>query len=132
MILYHFTYPAKLEHRGTILKDGILPSVNPDTVVNPLGVVWLTTLEDYPWEKGLSSERGMCRIEVVIPSHDRRLKHWPKWARKHDRATLEILARCDCGFDHMREVNTSYVYFGVIPPDWFTSIDGADQFKDAA
>jgi len=136
MILYHFTELALLEDEGTILEEGLRPheSYRGDALP-PLGVVWLTIEEDYRWANGMASERGNCRIRLAIPSHDRRLVHWPKWLRKRAPAVIELLALCDieAGSNrHITQMNTTWCYFGNVPLTYFRAVEYADPAERAA
>jgi hypothetical protein len=133
MILYHFTKFYFLENGGTILKEGLKPSIGEEDNLPPHGAVWLTTDEDYEWHEGKSSQLDDCRIRLAIPSHDRRLVHWPKWLCKHSPETIYLLlVACDCGRDHRPSMNATYVYFGPVPLTHFRAIEYADPVKRAA
>jgi hypothetical protein len=133
MILYHFTDFCFLEAEGTILKEGLKPSESgKNGMLPPYGVVWFTTEEDYRWHKGLASETDQCRIKLVIPSTDKRLVYWPKWARKHAPDIIEKLLKCDCGLNHRRQVETTYCYFGTVPLFYFREIEYADPARRLA
>ncbi len=59
------------------------------------------------------------RITMKIPSSDRALVSWPKWARKRlEKQWYEALSESGG-----RKDGTWYLYFGTIPPDRFTKID---------
>jgi hypothetical protein len=133
MILYHFTPFYYLQNDGTILKEGLRPSDGAKHgMLPPVGVVWLTTEEDYQWHERKSSELDQCRIRLAIPSHDRRLVHWPKWLRKHAPDIIDMLARCDCGYDHREAMNTTYCYFGTVPLFYFREVGYADPARRLA
>jgi hypothetical protein len=128
MILYHFTDWYFLEAGGTILKEGLKPAAEIDDLP-PHGVVWLTTEEDYRWAEGKSRELDQqCRIRLAIPSHDRRLVHWPKWLRKHAPDVIEMLAvgSYPAGYDYRIPLSTTYCYFGTVPLTYFRVVEPAD------
>ena len=59
------------------------------------------------------------RITVRLPRGDRALVLWRKWAKKRlDPNWYAALAKAGGQKD-----KTWYLYFGTIPPDWFTGID---------
>jgi hypothetical protein len=99
MNLYHFTQPESLD---AILRDGLVASpgrVGNNDLINGQKVVWLTakpSLEISLEEKKLLLKRGiLCGpryrsmplstvcLKMVIPTNDRRLKHFPTWMHKH-------------------------------------------------
>jgi hypothetical protein len=128
MILYHFTDFAYLETCGTILKEGLKPSVGKQGIdLPPHGVVWLTASPTADW----ADESPECRIRLAIPSHDRRLVKWDKWLRKHAPDVIEQLAQCDCGFDHDRSIRNNWCYFGNVPLGMFRAVEYADPERRA-
>jgi hypothetical protein len=98
MIFYHFTRPERLD---SILRDGLLASKA--RLDNGMGAhlfaVWLTTRPSLV--PSLEVRRRMLRrgilcgpgcsnlsaatvcLKMVIPTTDRRLRHFQTWARKH-------------------------------------------------
>jgi hypothetical protein len=136
MILYHFTDFYLLEAGGTILTEGLKPGVEKQGWwFPPHDVVWLTTEEDYRWAERKASEADQCRIRLAIPSHDRRLVHWPKWLRKRAPEIIAMLALCDSkdgGNAHTASMNATYCYFGTVPLAYFREIEYADPAKRLA
>jgi hypothetical protein len=116
MILYHFTDPAYLENKGTILKEGLKPAFDGEN--QPHEVVWLTELDGPIWRIGAYA--CDCRIKLFIPITDKRLVRWERWlidndeqARLAEFATLEIVAW-----------KQFWCYFGTVPPSAFRAIEG--------
>src|SRR6188768_4462717 len=98
MILYHFTDLCCLKS-GTILTEGLKPKSAAEQMANcvpPFGVVWLTTstaLARADTNLALTGARGVAepvwaermpevRIQLAIPSSDRKLVNWEAWLRK--------------------------------------------------
>jgi hypothetical protein len=67
-------------------------------------------------------EVPLAMIELVLPSHDRKLVHWGKWVRKHAPDIIQKLWNCDCGLDHRPSLKLHYCYFGVIPVSAFRKL----------
>jgi hypothetical protein len=126
MILYHFTDFWFLKNGGTILQEGLKAGPS-DESFPPTNVVWLTTSPVAVW----AIRPPECRISVVIPSHDRRLVFWKRWAQKHRPDLLEKLAHCDCGIDHGPAIETNYCYFGSLPLTMFRAVEYADPERRA-
>ncbi len=142
MLLYHFTAPEYIEQ---IKAEGLTRGDVPTSPTEGINAVWLTR-DRSPDGHGLSDghvltdqERDIMetikgqrlsenvrfpnkrayRIAIKIPRGDRALVFWPKWARKKlDADWYAALSRAGG-----RKDRTWYLYFGTIPPDWFTSID---------
>ena len=142
MLLYHFT---AIEYIEQIKAEGLTRGDVPTSQTEGVNAVWLTS-DRHPDGHGLTDghvltadERNMMErmsgnripegacfpnkraylITVKIPRGDRALVFWPKWARKKlDADWYEALSRADG-----RKDRTWYLYFGTIPPDWFTEID---------
>ena len=142
MRLFHFT---ATEHLQAILAEGLAKGDVPISPTEGVNAVWLTT-DDDPDGHGLSDgrlltreERAACarvlgreppenarflnkravRIKVMIPSSDRRLVHWPKWARKRlDRDWYSTLDRTGGG-----KSASWYLFFGCITPGQFLAVD---------
>ena len=142
LLLYHFTARDNLE---AIQAEGLTRGDVPITQTEGLQAVWLTTNKDSDGH-GLSDDRPLTeeeiaalkrispktkipegarmknkravRITVKIPRNDRKLEHWPKWGKKHlDHTWFDTLNRTGGG-----KYKTWFLYFGVIPPDWFTEV----------
>jgi len=64
----------------------------------------------------------LAMIGLVIPTRDRKLVHWGKWARRHRPDIVELLINCDCGINHRPCLNDHYCYFGVVPPSAFRDV----------
>ena len=142
MLLYHFTAAEYIEQ---IKVEGLTRGDVPTSLTEGVNAVWLTN-DRNPLGHGLSDahvltaeERSMVerltgqrppenarypnkrayRITVKVPRGDRALVPWPKWGRKRLAADwYETLSDIGRG-----KHKTWYLYFGTIPPDWFTSID---------
>jgi hypothetical protein len=80
---------------------------------------------------GKSSELNNYRIKLAIPSHDRRLVHWPKWTRKHAPDVIERLLKCECGVSHRQQMQTTYCYFGTVPLAYFREVAPANAEERA-
>jgi hypothetical protein len=83
-----------------------------------LNGVWLTTRPS-PHGNGLegaSIDKKAVRVEVKIPTTDRRLVRWKKWALK--RCTAETYHK----FSTWDGSADWWVYFGVIPPSEFITV----------
>lgn len=148
MILHHFTALEYLEEIMTSgLTRGDVP-ISPDLGKN---AVWFTT-DSNPSGHGLTDGRPLTdfeksvllkqsgrkvspdarfpdkrkvKIDVVIPSSDKKLKKWLPWARKHlQRDWLEILTRVGGGKPKAR---TWYIYNGVVRPELFRSVSVRDD-----
>lgn len=140
MILYHFTSE---QHLDSILREGLTRGDVPTSVTDGINGVWFTTSPE-PKGQGImaggavSSEvktlvakttgrtlpegskyadKTAARIEVVIPSHDRRLVSWARWGRKHcELSMFESLNRTGSGWKMW------FIYFGTISTDHFASV----------
>jgi hypothetical protein len=67
-----------------------------------------------------TADKTAVRIEVVVPSSDRNLAYWPKWAKRY--AGPEVTqALIDTG-GGKRKAETWYIYNGTIAPDRFRSV----------
>jgi hypothetical protein len=66
-----------------------------------------------------TEDKRAVRITVKIPRGDRRLVHWPKWARKRvDPDWYRILDEEGGG-----KSDRWWIFLGVIPPSWITRIE---------
>jgi hypothetical protein len=132
MILYHTT---AVEHLSAIIREGLLPSEF--AIELPHGWPAITgkavCLSENPLFYFTKTEwTARCRIEVVIPSTDRRLMKYGKRLRKNcPPECIEPLTAC------LNEVAAEYasqqwhrdwIYFGVIAPDRIRAVkaDGKD------
>lgn len=62
------------------------------------------------------------RITIKVPSSDKNLKKWSSWSRKHcDPGYAERLERSAGATP--KKAKTWWLYFGVIPPEWFVGVD---------
>ena len=142
MLLYHFTAAEYLEQ---IKVEGLTRGEVSTSPTETINAVWLTSNSN-PTGHGLTDghvltaeERNLMeriggqrvpdgarfpnkrafRITMKIPSSDRALVSWPKWARKRlEKQWYEALSKSGG-----RKDGTWYLYFGTIPPDRFTKID---------
>lgn len=142
MLLYHFTAE---EHLDQIMSAGLSKGDVPISERDGVNAVWLTSDKKTDGH-GLSESREMTsdersalsdltgrvvppgtrfadkraiRITVKILQSDRKLKYWPKYAaKKLEPAWRAILNKTGGGKE-----KTWYLYFGVIPPDQFESVD---------
>jgi hypothetical protein len=138
MILYHYTAVERLD---SIRKHGLTRGEVPLTPQDCLNAVWLTT-DRNPSGHGLCHARELTReeklffgrdpnksvwfpnkravrITVRLDSSDRKLKHWPRWAKQRlSPQWYQALDRAGGG-----KSKTWWLYFGVIPPEWFSSVD---------
>lgn len=138
MILYHFT---ALEYLDAIKASGLTRGDIPISRTEGLNGVWLT-MDGKSDGHGLTDggpvdpaaflsltgrmppaglrypDKRAVRIEVSILSTDRRLKHWPRWARK--RLAPEWYDDLDATGGGKSK--TWYVYFGAIPPEQFREV----------
>lgn len=135
MIFYHFT---SKHHLPGIAADGLSRGDVPITRDGPGAVgVWLTT-DSTPTGHGLpggedivhltpeqrvrlgvsadevirSVNKQAVRFKIKLPSSDRRLSHWPRWARK--RLAPDWYATLTGASGHRSE--TWWIFWGVIPP----------------
>src|SRR5262249_23140855 len=68
---------------------------------------------------GMFINKQAVRITCIIPSTDRRLVSWKKYARKHLSADdNQKLIRAD-GSKH----KTWYLFFGTVPPEQFRAVE---------
>jgi hypothetical protein len=66
------------------------------------------------------------RIRVKIPPNDTRLVYWPKWAKRRLAPYFyDVVAQTGGNMD-----KTWWLYWGVIPPAWFISIDILEPLTD--
>jgi hypothetical protein len=91
--------------------DGVLRSPLPPCV-------WLTSDPDMDLQAIMGfhfSKYADFRVNVLIPSTDRRLTHWPQYFRKHGQCTLsEAMRKADLPEGARRTTTTFYAYFGKI------------------
>jgi hypothetical protein len=121
MILSHFTFDKNLQ---SILKNGIVPGSRYDQMTEGCEVAWLTSATEPNWVPPYyTGPAHDCRIELVIPSNDRRLVRWEKWARRHAPDILDILVHCKCGFDHRPQIRSSWCFFGVVPTSMIRAVE---------
>ena len=138
MILYHFTQlsficpelaPCEIDVSNLTLEpryaDGLEGRGMPK-------VVWLTTDPDPGGPAKPNTNGGnYCfpRIKLVIPTADRRLRHWPKWRKRHVGAQLrsEMIAMfIKEGHDPAaieQKQEAWWMYFGSIPGSRIKAID---------
>ncbi len=110
MILYHFTSLFNLKNVGpeNILAVGLKAQPARQPVVGPIpDCVWLTSNPDMPKDYSSFAE---VRIELVIPSSDKRLVPYPKYFRKHTGHAIDIVK-----IPQTEEAKRFYLYFGDIP-----------------
>lgn len=143
MLLYHFTCA---QHLDSIRSEGLTRGDVPLDKHQALNAVWLTR-DRKPSAQGwagigqeLSDEAKLklknaygivapdsahyankqeIRITVKIPRNDRNLIHWPVWARKR---------LAPDWYHTLNEVGGGgakdwYLYWGIIPADWFEEIE---------
>jgi hypothetical protein len=119
--------------RGSILDVGLLPATTNDydhLLRSPLPpCVWLTSDPEMPDD---FCTRHGARISVAIPSADRPLVHWPKYARKHDAGIVEAQAAADVPAVAHRAAAQFYVYFGQVALDRFRAVESIAARKLAA
>jgi hypothetical protein len=144
MILYHYT---ALEYLDAIRAEGLKTGDIPLTPSTRANAVWLTS-DPNPTGHGLTDggplsnkqrevikrlygqdprpdarfpNKRRVRIKVVIPSQDRLLKVWLKWARKRiARDWLDRLTETGGG---KKKAESWFIYQGVITPDRFQAVE---------
>jgi hypothetical protein len=144
MIFHHFT---AVEYLDRIFREGLRKGDVPLTATEGINAVWLTT-DRRPDGHGLTTGHGLSaeerdvwsqlfgkrlrpgarypnkravRITVKLRRENRNLKHWPTWARKRlQPAWYQDLIRASGG--PPKQARTWWLYFDVIPPEWFTSV----------
>jgi hypothetical protein len=150
MILYHFT---AAEYLDVIQRDGLSKGDVPLAKTQGINAVWLTT-DSEPEGHGLTDghvltaderaawgrvfgreppppgarfpNKRAVRITVKIPSSDKSLVHWPRWARKRlEPSWYDALNRTASGGRKGQE-RTWWLYFGVISPDRFAAVEILD------
>jgi hypothetical protein len=122
MILYHYTSKAYLP---LIEIGGLEVGEVPLTPTKLRNAVWLTT-DSNPDGHGLDGSclnKRAVRITVRIPTHDRKLKHWPAWGRK--RLARWWYAALDEAGGGKSE--SWYLYFGTIPPSAFLAVEDSSH-----
>jgi hypothetical protein len=128
MILYHFTLAERAEQ---ILKHGLLHAGDRHNMLGGAEVVWLTEREVLRMSAAKRTavnersgqifrswlfntiENEVVRLSVRIPSHDRNLKKYRPWLRKHWRPGMPDPD--DSYMDYTR-ADACWVYFREIPP----------------
>jgi hypothetical protein len=130
MILYHFTDLCCLENGGTILTEGLKPKLAAEQMANcvpPFGVVWLTTSTALTREETNLPPTGAMpevRIQLAIPSSDRKLVNWEAWLREHRPDILcAVLGFPDPEYDIRPRLKNDFVYFGTVPLKYFRTIE---------
>ncbi len=138
MILYHYTARVYLP---AIARDGLSLGDVPVNPTDGFNAVWLTTASTADGH-GLSDGRELdaeekrlagappgarlyyankreIRFAVKIPSSDRRLVYWPRWARKRLSpawySTLNEIGG--------KRADTWWLYWGVLPPHRLSGFD---------
>lgn len=144
MLLYHFTTH---DHFKSIEREGLTRGEVPLSATRVLNAVWLTS-DRAPGGHGIATEtremsmeekagllrldpkldisrpllvanKSEVRISVRVPAGDRNLVAWQRWARKRLAPEwYDALSRSG-GQKH----KTWFLYWGVIPPSWFTAVD---------
>lgn len=145
MILYHYTATSRLD---AILSEGLNLGEAPISATEWRVAVNLTTdprpdghgldaagkiinekesawyRANYNWDVPAGTvfeNKKSVRIKVKVPSSDRLLKPWLRWARKHaEPAFLAGLMRTSGG---TQKALTWWLYFGTIPPSAFVSVE---------
>jgi hypothetical protein len=120
MHLYHFASFYALENVGpeNILAVGLKAEPCRDwsvPITGGMACVWLTDNSDLP-EAYCSYHE--VRIQVSIPSHDRRLVHFPKLARRRLSAEQQACLPS--------EVRSFYVYLGDVPLHHLKAVEYAE------
>jgi hypothetical protein len=123
MIFYHFTTPVNLP---SILCEGLKLSTNYNSLP-PYDCIWLTTDPARRFRTD-GSQPAAARIELLIPTSDRRLKKWTQWLRKYDVVQFDggmvdvssLLASLDS--QGLPEYKVDWVYFAPLPPARFRNI----------
>lgn len=145
MIFYHYTTRDALE---LILEEGLTLGEAPLSDTRVVRAVNLTTDPDSsghgldmgghivtPEESAMMAAKGLCvppgtvfankrevRIKLKISSSDAKLKHWRPWSRKHcEPGYPDVLERAAGATP--RKAKTWWLYFGVISPKSFETID---------
>jgi hypothetical protein len=147
MLLYHFTAEEFLE---SLKREGLTRGDVPTSPSTGRNGVWLTSLRathDHGQGDGTRStivtptlrlqipscrylpdgdvlqdlDKLAIRIAVRIPRCDRKLVKWSTWAP--GRLEVNWLATLNRLGGGPAIANTWYIYWGVIPPDWFVKID---------
>jgi hypothetical protein len=118
MKLYHFTDLRFLRNGGTILTEGVKPTIEKQGIEQPpYGVVWLTSHA----ECGFASREPECCIKLFIPNNDKQLVRWETWLRQHDEH--EVLAAAEAtGRERGIRWRAWYCYFGIISPSMFRGV----------
>ncbi|TXN64892.1 hypothetical protein [Methylobacterium sp. WL6] len=143
MILYHFT---ALEYLDAILAEGLTKGDVPLTQTQGDNAVWFTS-DTAPEGHGLTDghvltveereayrrsfgealsegarfpDKRRVRIEVAIPSSDRRLKSWLPWARK--RLSPDWLTALSAAGGGKAKARTWFIYQGAVPPTLFRTV----------
>ena len=154
MILYHFTSHEMLP---AILEEGLSRGEVPLNDRDTLNAVNLTT-DPAPHGHGLDraghvvtadesakmflvtgtlippgtvyANKKAVRITVKVPSSDRALKDYLPWARKHieHKYLKRLIAAAGGG---TAKAKTWKLYFGVIPPSAFVSVDILERAEEA-
>jgi hypothetical protein len=136
MILYHFTsadfFKSAIEssNDATVTIDlARLPPLNRGELIFPdfttTECVWLTSDP----EPHTSSPGDVCvRLKLVLPTSDRRLRHYAKWFRRKFGGDFIIddEIRRETGLSDAeirRRTSCWWFYLGAIPPERFTDLD---------
>lgn len=120
MKLYHYTSNFHIE---AIMQNGLSRG---DVPITPTGLgenaVWFSTSPEpteQGWVEGSIVDKTQIRITVNIPLSHPNLKKWTKYAAKRlDPEWRSVLNHYGGGTEKQW-----YIYFGVVPPAQFVSID---------
>jgi hypothetical protein len=138
MILYHFTSGTarvgngslETPAPGSILAVGVLPNRTYDydhALHSPLPpCVWLTADPDMP---SVFCGGHRARISLVIPSTDRRLVNWYKYARKHGADT--VIDQADIPAAWRRSPAQFWLYFAPVEVRWFRAVESVPAMAAA-
>lgn len=122
MLLHHFT---AFDYLVDIFAKGLSRGDVPTTQIDGKNAVWLTS-DPNPSGHGLYDLKRRIRMDFNIPSHDRHLHHWPKWAKRRvDPDWYKTLDETGGG-----KSDTWWLYFGTLWPTEAYDLEEGTRYEN--